>query len=82
LTAFFAGGKVQSIEEQGMTQMTSQSRRDETSKLQNGQRITYSGFPGTVTKLYDDGPREGARMYEIRLASGTACVCGSDLIPV
>ena len=58
------------------------NRIHETSKLAVGQKVTYGEFPGTVTKLYDDGPYEGARMYEVRLPGGVACVCGSDLIPV
>jgi hypothetical protein len=57
-------------------------RTYETTKLVPGQKITSSGFPGTVIRLYDDGPYEGARMYEIRLPGGPACVCGSDIIPV
>ena len=54
----------------------------ETSKLQTGQKVIYSGFDGTVSRLYSDGEYEGARMYEVRLPGGLACVCGSDLIPV
>ncbi len=57
-------------------------RNNETAKLEVGQRITYSGFPGVVRKLYADGHCEAARMYEVRLAAGEICVCGSDLIPV
>ena len=56
-------------------------RRYETARLQEGQAISYSGFAGTVSRLYSDGSCEGARMYEVRLPGGTACVCGSDLIP-
>lgn len=56
-------------------------RKYETSKLTKGQEVTYSGFPGRVMELYSDGPYEGARMYNIRLASGITCVCGSDLVP-
>lgn len=55
------------------------NRINETTRLQPGQRITYSGFPGTVIRLYADGATEGGRMYEVRLPGGVACVCGSDL---
>jgi hypothetical protein len=58
------------------------NRINEKAKLQPGQKVTYSGFPGTVTELYDDGPCEGGRMYNVRLGAGAVCVCGSDLIPV
>lgn len=56
-------------------------RRDETARLEPGQKITSSGFPGSVVRLYIDGPREAARMYEIRLPGGVTCVCGADIIP-
>jgi hypothetical protein len=56
-------------------------RTHETARLTPGQRVTYSGFPGAVVRLYADGPCEGARMYEVRLQSGTVCVTGADLIP-
>jgi hypothetical protein len=56
-------------------------RTYETAKLTPGQKITSSGFPGSVVRLYSDGEVEGARMYEIRLPGGIACVCGSDIIP-
>jgi hypothetical protein len=58
------------------------NRTYEVTKLQPGQRITYSGFSGTVIDLYDDGEIEGARMYNVRLPGGTACICGADLVPV
>lgn len=58
-----------------------QDRIKETTRLNIGQRITYSGFHGSVLTLYSDGDCEGARMYEVRLPGGIACVCGSDLIP-
>lgn len=44
--------------------------------LKPGQRITYSGFPGAVIRHYD------GNMYEIRLASGVACVDAGDIIPM
>ena len=59
--------------------MTYQNRINETSKLLPGQKVTYSGFSGSVIRLYIDGDCEGARMYEVHLASGPVCVCGSDL---
>lgn len=62
--------------------MIDQNRIYEAARLAKGQRVTYSGFPGTVMELYADGPCEGGRMYNVRLASGLVCVCGSDLIPV
>lgn len=54
----------------------------ETTRLLPGQKITTSGFVGTVVRLYIDGPTESSRMYDIRLASGISCVCGADLIPM
>lgn len=57
-------------------------RTYETKRLEIGQKVTTSGFPGTVTRLYSDGEFEGARMYEVRLNRGGVCVCGSDLVPV
>lgn len=62
--------------------MTFTRNANETSRLVKGQRVTYSGFPGTVLDLYIDGDCEGGRMYNVRLGSGPVCVCGSDLIPV
>jgi len=56
-------------------------RRWEKGCLHTGQRITYAGFSGTVARLYADGPYESARMYEIHLPGGIACVCGSDITP-
>lgn len=58
------------------------TRINETQRLEVGQKVTYSGFPGTVKLLYADGEVEGGRMYEVQLRSGGVCVCGSDLIPV
>jgi hypothetical protein len=62
--------------------MTNSPRYHETERLRPGQRITYSGFAGAVIRLYDDGPIEAARMYEVRLPGGVACVCGSELLPL
>lgn len=56
-------------------------RSNETARLVPGQRITSSGFPGTVVRLYSDGPCEGARMYEIRLPGGLTAVCGAHIVP-
>lgn len=53
--------------------MTDERRRQE------GERVTYSGYEGKVVRLYSDGPRESARMYDVRLTAGVICVCGSDL---
>ena len=58
------------------------NRINETAKLVPGQKVTYGEFPATVISLYDDGPVEGARMYDVRVPGGPVCVCGSDLIPV
>jgi hypothetical protein len=44
--------------------------------LSPGQRVTYSGFPGTVLSHYD------GNMYTVRLASGPICVDAHDLIKV
>lgn len=57
-------------------------RTNDTARLAPGQRVTYSEFTGTVVRLYSDGPCEGARMYEVRLPGGLACVCGADLLPI
>lgn len=57
------------------------NRTNETTRYSNGDKVTYSGFPGTIVRLYEDGPIEGARMYEVRLPGGVACVCGSDILP-
>lgn len=57
------------------------NRINETTKLIAGQKVTYGEFPATVLHLYDDGPCEGGRMYEVRVPGGEICVCGSDLIP-
>lgn len=57
-------------------------RSNEKSRLSVGQRITTSGFEGTVTRLYSDGETEAARMYEVRLPGGHACICGSDMQPI
>lgn len=56
-------------------------RSNERGRLAVGQPVSYSGFPGTVVRLYIDGDREGGRMYEVRLQSGTVCVCGADIMP-
>ena len=51
--------------------------------LKPGQRVLSSGFVGIVVRLYsEDGPRESARMYEVRLPGGLVCICGSDLVPI
>lgn len=39
-----------------------------------GDRISYSGFHGSVLGHYCNG------MYEIRIQSGVSCVSGSDLV--
>lgn len=57
------------------------NRMHETTKYIRGDKIITSGFEGTVMRLYIDGPYEGARMYDVRLPGGVACVCGSDLQP-
>ena len=49
-----------------------------TQKLTEGQKVTYSGYDGTITKACD-GQLTG--MYEVRFESGLICVCGSDLVP-
>lgn len=56
-------------------------RINETRKFKTGDRVTCSGFKGIVYRLYIDGDREGARMYEVRVPGGMTCVCGSDLFP-
>ena len=38
-----------------------------------GQKVTTSGFPGTIIRQYSHG------MYEIRLARGCVCVDASDI---
>lgn len=43
-----------------------------------GDRVTMAGYPGTVTRVCE----WTVNMYEVRLASGLICVCGSDLRPV
>lgn len=40
-----------------------------------GQRVTCSGFLGTVIRHYD------GNMYEVRLASGLVCVDAHDIVP-
>jgi len=44
--------------------------------FKRGEKVTYSGFPGTVVRHYSEG------MWEVRLSSGIACVTGADLIKV
>jgi hypothetical protein len=39
-----------------------------------GDRISFSGFHGSVLGHYRNG------MYEIRIQSGVSCVSGSDLV--
>ncbi|HYH02013.1 MAG TPA: hypothetical protein VEC37_02850 [Bacillota bacterium] len=53
--------------------------RNKKTRLIPGQCVTMAGYPGTVKRLYADGPTERARMYEVQLASGLICVCGADL---
>ncbi len=50
-----------------------------TTQLTEGQKVTHSGYDGTITKVCD-GQLTG--MYEVRLESGLICTCGSDLVPV
>lgn len=40
-----------------------------------GQRVTTSGYDGTIARHYS------GTMYEIRLARGACCVCASDIKP-
>lgn len=47
----------------------------EITPLAPGQQVTHSGFPFTVQRHYHNG------MYEIRGASGGACVASCDLLP-
>ena len=41
--------------------------------LEQGTRITSSGFPGAIVRKYSD------RMYEIRLPGGVCCVDIADI---
>ena len=41
-----------------------------------GDKVTYSGFSGTVVRHYSEG------MWEVRLPGGIACVTGADLVRV
>lgn len=50
-----------------------------TDKLTEGQKVTTSGYNGTITKVCD-GQLTG--MYEVRLERGLICICGSDIVPV
>lgn len=51
-----------------------------------GQPVTTSGYPGTITRICEwsrhvvDGVVVGV-MVEVRLATGTCCVCASDVEP-
>lgn len=53
-----------------------ESNMDNVVKFEAGDRVTYSGFAGTVVKFCD----WSASMYEVRLASGLVCVPASDLV--
>ena len=55
------------------------TRSTETERLEVGQSVFMGEFPGRVVDLYSDGDCEAARMYNVRLPGGLACVCGSDL---
>jgi hypothetical protein len=44
-------------------------------KFKVGQKVTTSGFAGTIVREYCDG------MWEVRLNRGTVCVSQSDIIP-
>lgn len=58
------------------------NRVSERACLLVGQRVICNGYLGTVRVLYADGATEGARTYEVRLASGTVAVAGSELQPI
>jgi hypothetical protein len=51
-------------------------------RLLPGDKVTMAGYPGTVVRLYADGPCEAGRMYEVRLPGGLGCYCGTDLVLV
>ena len=40
-----------------------------------GDKVTTSGFPGVVVRMYSEG------MVEVRLASGLVCVAVCDVVP-
>lgn len=41
----------------------------------NGQKVTTSGYPGTVVRMYS------ADMVEVQLAAGLVCVPVADVVP-
>jgi len=51
------------------------NRRENMKNLKAGQKVTTSGFAGTIVRQYCDG------MWEVRLNRGIVCVSESDIIP-
>lgn len=43
--------------------------------LRVGQKVTTSGYAGTIVRQYSAG------MFEVRLASGLVCVSAADILP-
>lgn len=54
------------------------------SQVKVGQKVTTSGFPGTITRICEWSlSREADEvMVEVRLASGLVCVTCRDVVPV
>lgn len=50
--------------------------------FQVGDRVTTSGFPGTVTNIYEAPKGVSSGLYVVRLERGTCCVGGSELVLV
>ena len=45
-----------------------------------GQKVTTSGFAGTITKICEWSRTDREVMVEVRLASGTVCVSCKDVV--
>ena len=47
--------------------------------FQPGDKVEVNGYEGVVKAIYSAPSAADYGMYEVRLASGVVCVCGSDI---
>lgn len=46
-----------------------------------GQKVTTSGFAGTITRICEWSRNQDEVMVEVRLARGTTCVSCREVVP-
>ena len=47
--------------------------------FQPGDKVEKDGYPGVVRAIYSAPTATEYGMYEVRLARGEVCVCGSEI---